>query len=301
MLADRVATAISRGFQIARPPTILAKLGSRSSIAFSHFRNSSPKQGLSVPSKREEAFVLNVPLIAARYSVVSVDGLQQSVVQSPGEAYLFDLTRRNEVSLDATYDSVRVHLPQTTLDELAYENGLRRVGGLHARSLGQQDEVLYRLALAILPAIVNSQQVTTAYVDYLACALHEHVIYTYAGSPVRRRPSGGLAPWQIRRACDFIEAHLLDDPSITELSQECGVSPGYFARAFRAAIGMTPHQWIIRRRIARAKDGMLSSTDSLAEVALNCGFVDQSHFGRCFAKLEGTSPGHWRRQQSARG
>ena len=127
MLAERVASAVSRRFQIPRPPTIFARVGGRSGIAFSRFQNLVPKQGLSPPPTREEAFVFNIPLVAARYSVVSIDGRRQSVVQTPGEAYLFDMTSRNEVSLDAVYDSVRVHMPQTVLDDLAYENGLRRL------------------------------------------------------------------------------------------------------------------------------------------------------------------------------
>jgi AraC-like DNA-binding protein len=238
--------------------------------------------------------------MSAKYSVVSIDGKRQSVVQSPGMAYLFDLTSRNEVSLDAIYDSIRFHIPQASIDDAAYEKGLPRVGGLHAKSLGQDDPILYGLALALLPAIADPVRATTAFLEYVALAVHDHVIHTYGGVPRGIRTASGLAPWQVGRVCDFIEANLAGDPSIVALSQECGISASYFARAFRASFGMAPHQWITKRRIARAKLLMRQSTESLAEISLVCGFFDQSHLGRLFLREEGLSPAQWRRRQDGR-
>ncbi|MGO7323289.1 helix-turn-helix domain-containing protein [Rhizobium ruizarguesonis] len=297
MLADRVSVAISRGYNIPPPPTVAARIAGASEIAFSHFKSLEPQPGLSVPSPREEAFVFNVPLAPARYPIVSIDGRRQSVVQDPGKAYLFDLTSRNEVSLDTTYDSIRIHLPQTAIDCMAYEKGLPRVGGLRALCLGQDDAVLYHLALTLRPTILHSVPVTTAFMEYIALALHDHVIYTYGDIRRGTRASGGLTPWQVRRACDFIEANLADDPSIAELSRECGISASYFARAFRVTLGMTPHQWITSRRIERAKSLMVQTMESLAEIAIMCGFVDQSHLGRHFLRLDGISPAQWRRRR----
>lgn len=300
VLADRISAAIGRGFKIPPPPTIAARIAGTSQIAFSRFRNLESKPGLSTPSTREEAFVFNIPLMPAKYAVVSIDGRRQSVVQSPGKAYLFDLTSKNEVSLDAVYDSVRFHVPQASIDDAAYERGLPRVGGLHAKSLGQDDPVLYGLALAILPVVMDPTRATAAFLEYAALAVHDHLIHTYGGLPRGIQAVGGLAPWQIRRACDFIEANLAGDPSIVALSQECGISASHFARAFRVSLGMTPHQWITKRRIARAKSLMSQSAATLAEISLVCGFFDQSHLGRHFLKEEGLSPALWRRRQGAR-
>lgn len=297
MLADRISTAIGKGFKIPPAPTIAARVAGTSQIVFSHFKNDTPQPGFSTPSAREEAFVFNIPLIAARFSRVCINGNGQSVVQSPGKAYLFDLTARTEVSLDTAYEAVRVHLPQTAIDDLAYERGLRRVGGLHARALGQDDEILHRLAQAMLPAIANAQQVTTAFVEYLALAFHAHVIYQYGGVPRGASAKGGLAPWQIRRSCDLIEANLAGDPSIAMLSAECGLSASHFVRAFRASLGLTPHQWILKRRVERARTLLAQTGTSLADIALICGFADQSHLGRVFLREAGVRPAEWRRRR----
>jgi hypothetical protein len=161
MLADRVACAIGQSFKIARPPTIAARFAGASEIAFSHFESQVVRPGLSTPSPRQETFVFNIPLISTRYPIVSIDGRRQSVVQDPGKSYLFDLSQRNEVGLETVYNSVRFHVPQAALDQMCYERGIPRVGGLHAKCLGNDDIILYNLALTILPAIINSAQVTT--------------------------------------------------------------------------------------------------------------------------------------------
>lgn len=297
MLADRISTAIGKGFKIPPVPTITATLAGTSQIAFSHFKNGAPQPGFSTPSPREEAFVFNIPLIPARFSRVCINGNGQSVIQSPGKAYLFDLTARTEVSLDTVYEAVRVHLPQAAIDNLAYEQGLRRIGGLYAKELGQDDEILYRLAQAMLPAIINAEQVTITFVEHLALAFHTHVIYKYGGVPRGSSAKGGLAPWQIRRSCELIEANLADDPSIAMLSAECGLSASHFVRAFRASLSMAPHQWILKRRVERARTLLTQTDTGLAEISLMCGFYDQSHLGRIFRRETGISPTEWRRRQ----
>jgi AraC family transcriptional regulator len=108
---------------------------------------------------------------------------------------------------------------------------------------------------------------------------------------------GGLAPWQLRRVNDFVDANLDGDPSIARLAGECGLSVSHFARAFKQAVGLPPHQWLTKRRVDRARELLLDSGVELAEIALTCGFVDQSHLTRVFSRAEGCSPGRWRRHQ----
>jgi AraC family transcriptional regulator len=104
-----------------------------------------------------------------------------------------------------------------------------------------------------------------------------------------------LASWQIRRACEFIEARLEGDPSIAEIARECRLSASHFARAFRQTVGMPPHRWLMQRRIQRAKELLATGELPLANIALACGFVDQSHLSRIFTQQVGSTPGRWRR------
>ena len=133
-------------------------------------------------------------------------------------------------------------------------------------------------------------------VEQVTMAVGIHVAKTYGGMKLAARPlRGGLAPWQIKRAEEKLAANLEGNVSLADLAAHCGVSVGHFARAFRRSIGLSPHQWLLRRRIDEAKRLMRNRTLSLSEVALACGFVDQSHFTRVFTRIIGDSPGTWRR------
>jgi AraC family transcriptional regulator len=108
----------------------------------------------------------------------------------------------------------------------------------------------------------------------------------------------GLAPWQIRKAKMHIELNLGGKVSTQDLATIAGLSPFHFSRAFRTSFGDSPHRYLLRRRIECSQGLMLSTKDSLAEIALNCGLVDQAHFGKLFRRLVGESPGAWRRARS---
>jgi AraC family transcriptional regulator len=109
-------------------------------------------------------------------------------------------------------------------------------------------------------------------------------------------PRQGLAPWQERRACELLLMHLAGAPVLVEIAQACRLSLSHFKRAFRRSTGMPPYRWLTERRIEHSKQLLAQSPPrALADIALECGFSDQSHFTRTFARLAGATPGTWRR------
>jgi len=108
---------------------------------------------------------------------------------------------------------------------------------------------------------------------------------------------GGLAPWQIHKIRRYIEDGLDDKLPIEEIADLIPLSAPHFSRAFKQSFGETPHAYIVRLRIERAKALMLSTSESLSQVALACGLADQSHLCRLFRKFTGASPAAWRREQ----
>ena len=112
--------------------------------------------------------------------------------------------------------------------------------------------------------------------------------------------AGGLAAWQTRRAQSMIEAQLGERLLIAELATAVRLSPSHFARAFKRSVGCSPHHYMLKRRIARAKEQMRTTDTPLAQIAVECGFSDQSHFTRCFKRCEGETPTAWHRRAASR-
>ena len=94
----------------------------------------------------------------------------------------------------------------------------------------------------------------------------------------------------------MFRSDLSENLSLNSVAQACKLSVSHFARAFKGSTGLPPHQWVMATRIEMARGLLTSSETPLVEVAGMCGFADQSHFSRVFARIVGTSPGAWRRQ-----
>ncbi len=116
--------------------------------------------------------------------------------------------------------------------------------------------------------------------------------------PEAPRPSG-LAPWQIRRLEAFVAAHIAGTITLERMAACVGLSPSHFGRVFKMALGETPHAFVLRKRVERARTLMVESALPLAEIALDCGFSDQSHLNRIFRRYSGMSPNAWRRMTRA--
>ena len=114
-----------------------------------------------------------------------------------------------------------------------------------------------------------------------------------------RRFVGGLAPWQLRRVLDYVEANLASDPSISAIAAECKLSSSHFAYAFRQTMGEAPHRWLTKRRVERAKQLLRETETGLADIAVQCGLCNQSHLARVFARAVGCGPGNWRKLHRA--
>ncbi len=110
-------------------------------------------------------------------------------------------------------------------------------------------------------------------------------------APVR----GGLAKWQMSKIQSYIDDQLETPLRLADLASLLSLSASHFARAFKKTFAESPHAYIVRVRIERAQKMMLNSSDSLSEIALACGLVDQAHLCRTFRRNKGVSPGAWRR------
>jgi AraC family transcriptional regulator len=105
-----------------------------------------------------------------------------------------------------------------------------------------------------------------------------------------------LHAWQARRVREYIDAHIGDRILISDLSSIVQRSESHFVRAFKQSFGLTPHNYLVKCRVALASHLMRVSADSLSSIAVICGFTDQAHLCRLFRQCTGQSPAAWRRE-----
>ena len=109
--------------------------------------------------------------------------------------------------------------------------------------------------------------------------------------------SGAIAPRNMKRLIEYVDAHLHEDIGLAELAEIAGWGVRHFTRVFQQSMGQTPHRWVMDRRVSRAKYFLSREEMSLAEIAFTCGFADQSHFTTCFRRATGYTPLKWRNSE----
>lgn len=225
------------------------------------------------------------------------DGRHLPIGAAPAGALgMVDLGRDAEALFAAEVDSLHLHLPRLALEDLAAEARATPVSRFASDVHRTTDDAVARQLGPLLAAALEApEQASQLYVDHLILAFATHAATRYGGMRPGGVPRGGLAPWQLRRAQEWLAADLTGATSLQEVAEACGLSLSYFARAFRTSTGTTPHAWLQARRVDRALTLLRDAELPLAEVALRAGFADQSHFSRVFKNATGTTPGAWRR------
>jgi AraC family transcriptional regulator len=270
----------------------------RATIAVTELRYENPQNILSTPPIVEDAFLVAVHLRNfPRYEYWENGKAAPISALRPGETIIYDVRRQPTFHLNSPFHSVHFYLPRAALDALADEANAPRVGELHYKpAVSHRDPVLRGMAEALLPLFRAPDQVNRLLMDHLMLTVGHHVASRYGGMrPLTQRAFGGLTPFQERRAKELLTHSISGDLPLSDLARECGLSLTSFSRAFRKSVGVPPHRWVIQQRIELAKTLLRDDPMSLAEIALACGFSDQSHFTRSFTAAVGVSPGLWRR------
>jgi AraC family transcriptional regulator len=198
----------------------------------------------------------------------------------------------------------RPEILQVYLRRSIYDSAVSEIYGCDASTaelvprFAISDPLLEQLAIAIVNALRDGTSEDALYVDAISHMMAAHLARAHStrSRPPRVTPVKPIAGWKMRRLVEFIEENLEGDLSLHRLAEEVGISALYLARAFRAAVGQSPHQYILGRRIERARD-LLRNTDlPVVDVALAVGFSSQSHLAHWFLRHVGVSPAAYRKQ-----
>jgi len=162
--------------------------------------------------------------------------------------------------------------------------------------LAARDPLLEQLILACVAALKHPIPSTSLYIDKLAWVMAAHLVHKHGSTSKEPSPPAvGLQRRQLDRAREYIEENLGCDIGISDLARAAALSPVYFARAFKQAIGLAPHQYLMSARVERVKKMLLSDEHTLSDIATLCGFCHQEHMTRVFRRFCGSTPGAYRK------
>jgi AraC family transcriptional regulator len=184
------------------------------------------------------------------------------------------------------------------LRQTAAENEFLNCNQLELMNIAiRNDQVLLKLGMMFQKEMQNKGLGSQLYLDSLANLLEIHLIRHYTTTvpgKIRFYP-GGLSYKSLEQVLEYIHFHLDRSIQLSDLATIADISQYHFIRMFQHSTGMTPHQYLLRQRIERAKQ-LLKNKQTISEVAYQCGFSSQSHFGYHFKKALGISPKQFQKQ-----
>src|SRR3984893_17823615 len=276
----------------------------RGDLSIGRYRRDRPGLGVSTTNPISHT---GRAMVILRPRAAHVGWRDDHLVEVPalgaGALNCLDLREAWTMDLSEPFDSFHAFIPLTAFDEVTSEMKRSRIERLHC-PVGVQhtDQTLLTLARALNPVLARPEHATALFTDHVFLAMVTHLVGMYGGIDQRdirasALPKGRmLTPLQERRVTSRLLDDLAGDTSLSELAALCGLSRSYFVRAFKQITGMPPHRWLLMHRVKRAKDLLRGTKLPIADIAVACGFADQSHLTRVFSKAFGISPAAWRRQ-----
>jgi AraC family transcriptional regulator len=261
------------------------------------FQRNYALKGQSTPTPQGDAFMAILPLKALPAHRRWINGREKAGRPSLENRFRFcDLRDSFVDEAPFAFHTVHLFMPNAPF--------VKHAGGSPKWNWDEEayydDPALSHLLEAMIPAIRNPNFQDLLFCDLLLQAASRHVAGRYANiSFAEHSSTRTLSKSEESRAKEFLLYRICGNASVDEVAAECGVSTDYFSRTFKWATGLPPYRWLTLQRIERAKSLLRNSEDSLVEIALACGFSNQSHFTRLFSREVGLSPGQWRRRENA--
>ncbi|WP_262047606.1 helix-turn-helix domain-containing protein [Bradyrhizobium sp. Bra78] len=280
------------------PPSLITRSRRGIELAVTETRDDSPMPGRS-GSVADEAYIVSLKL--HNYPDCELWDHGKCVMKADvraGTTYLYDLRSDPGFVIDKPFHSLQFYLPRSVLDGVVKESRTRPVGDLACQfGFGHDDKIMRHIGAALLEGLNRPTEANQLFIDHMMLAFTAHIAQAYGGlQSVTGSVRGGLAPWQLKRACEKLDSDLGGTVSLQQVAAEFGLSVSYFSRAFRISTGLPPHQWLLRQRVKAAMQLMSVRDLPLSEIAIAVGFANQSHFTKVFSAQVGVSPATWRRE-----
>ncbi|MDT3442939.1 MULTISPECIES: helix-turn-helix domain-containing protein [unclassified Pseudofrankia] len=215
---------------------------------------------------------------------------------APGDVSLLTRASESHWRWPEPIEVVHLYLTQQAVSSVCGQVFDRDIGDVELRDLLKaNDPAIHRTAMLIAAEAAAGGLGSRLLVESLSAQLIVHLIRRHADVTFRGRPTdGGLTCLQLRAVRDYVAAHIGESMSLAQLAACAALSPYHFARQFRVARGCSPHEFVLQQRVEHAQRLLSRSRMPIRDIALDCGFCDQSHMTRVFKRHLGVTPRQYR-------
>jgi AraC family transcriptional regulator len=266
------------------------------SMGVTRLRSDNPCLGMTDVIPAEDSYLICVQMGKHTVSLWTDNHFTPPQQLETNSLCFVHLERDTRPEFYNSFDIVQFYIPRLSLDEIAQDFGARKIDALRCPPLGATDHTITQLTGCLLPSLSGKEDVCGPFVDHILLALQAHVARKYGEMKFQfRRSRESLAPWQVHRAKELMASRISGSLSLAELAGECQLSVSHFARAFKKTIGVAPHRWLVEQKMERAKQLLESTSLTVTDIALECGFSHRVALSNAFQRMNGVNPGEWRR------
>jgi AraC family transcriptional regulator len=237
---------------------------------------------------------ISIALRTTRLKISSESGILFDGVMHSGALRVSTPSQGLAAECSAPNDFIHLHVSHAYLRE--QESNSSIAGS--ARNQDLNGIVVHDPLIEVLSRALAEE--STAEQGSYVEALGKSVVMRLLRLELPRSKSNALSNWRLKRVEGYIDAHITKPVRLEDLAASVGLSRIYFAAQFKAATGYRPHEYVLVRRIERAKALMLESDVQLVVVALRVGFCGQAHFSTVFKRFTAETPAQWRKKNSRR-
>jgi AraC family transcriptional regulator len=195
-----------------------------------------------------------------------------------------------------TDESILFSIEPTTLQRIAIETDCLNSAQVELHPIVyHRDPKLEFFARAFQEEMQNEGLGGQLYSESLANLFLIHLLRHYcAFEPKLKQHQGGLSKHKLQQAIDYIQAHLDDKLTLEAIAQELNMSVYHFCDLFKQSVGIAPYKYVLQQRVERAKLLLKDEERAIVDIALECGFANQTHLNKHFRKLTGMTPKTYR-------
>jgi AraC family transcriptional regulator len=267
-------------------------------ILVEQYKNPSTSPEVELPALSTHWF--NLPLGYPVHLIQKRDHAKHESIVQKGDSIFVPAGQASywrRIGSDSCCPALHIHILPELIHKVAEASEIYRERVNLVNCFLKQDEKLQHIAMLLYAELQSGGMMGQLYIESLTQVLAIHLLRHYSTEArIITSENRSLTRAQLQQAIDYINTYLDQDLSLVKIASVINISPTYFASLFKHSTGISPHQYVIKQRVERAKQLLLKTDLALVDIALQVGFSSQSHLTQQFKRLTGITPKQVRAQ-----